>query len=426
MCSRRWSWRSPGCISCERRCWTAWSGCRIRSAKRCGSRSGSALVRRRTGFWSAWRCLGLLSEVAEERPLVCLVDDEQWLDRASARALGFVARRLQAESVGLVFAARVPGDEVAGLPELAVDGLARGGRADAAGLGAHRAAGCTRPRPDRRRDAGQSAGAAGAAAGDDAGAAGRRVRAARRDAAVRAGSRRASGGGSTLFRPRPGGCCSLRRRIRPAIRLLVWQAARRLGIGVQAATRCRRGRAWSSSARGCGSGIRWSARRPTGRRRCRSGRTLHARAGGGHRSAADPDRRAWHRAQAAPGPTRTSPKSSSGRPGRAQERGGLAAAAAFLERAALLTPDPGRRAQRLLAAARAKRDAGALDAALGLLVAVEAGPLDALRTAEVEHLRGQIALTSAAAATPPGCCSARPGASSRSTPAWRARRTWRP
>jgi DNA-binding CsgD family transcriptional regulator len=70
----------------------------------------------------------------------------------------------------------------------------------------------------------------------------------------------------------------------------------------------------------------------------------------------------------------------------------LAAAAAFLERAATLTPEPGRRAQRLLAAARAKRGAGALDEALGLLVAVEAGPPDALRTAEVEHLRGQIAL----------------------------------
>jgi DNA-binding CsgD family transcriptional regulator len=78
--------------------------------------------------------------------------------------------------------------------------------------------------------------------------------------------------------------------------------------------------------------------------------------------------------------------------GRAQRRGGFAAAAAFLERAAMLTPEPGRRAQRLLAAARAKRDAGALDAALGLLVAVEAGPPDALGTAEVERLRGQIAL----------------------------------
>ena len=67
--------------------------------------------------------LSLLAEVAEEHPLACLVDDAQWLDRASAQVLGFVARRLEAESVGLVFAARVPGDELGGLPELVVEGL---------------------------------------------------------------------------------------------------------------------------------------------------------------------------------------------------------------------------------------------------------------------------------------------------------------
>ena len=67
--------------------------------------------------------LSLLSEVAGERPLICVVDDEQWLDHASAQALGFVARRLAADPVGLVFAARVPGDELAGLPELMVEGL---------------------------------------------------------------------------------------------------------------------------------------------------------------------------------------------------------------------------------------------------------------------------------------------------------------
>jgi predicted ATPase len=69
--------------------------------------------------------LSLLADVAEEDPLVCLVDDAQWLDQASAQVLGFVARRLAAESVGLVFAARVPGEELAGLPELVVQGLQR-------------------------------------------------------------------------------------------------------------------------------------------------------------------------------------------------------------------------------------------------------------------------------------------------------------
>ena len=67
--------------------------------------------------------LGLLSEVAEERPLICLVDDEQWFDRASVQVLAFVARRLEAESVGLVFASREPSEELAGMPELTLEGL---------------------------------------------------------------------------------------------------------------------------------------------------------------------------------------------------------------------------------------------------------------------------------------------------------------
>src|SRR6204780_2332798 len=70
--------------------------------------------------------VGLLSETAGERPLICVVDDQQWLDHASAQALGFAARRLAADPVGLVFAAREPGQDVAGLPELVVAGLAAG------------------------------------------------------------------------------------------------------------------------------------------------------------------------------------------------------------------------------------------------------------------------------------------------------------
>ena len=77
-------------------------------------------------FLVAMAVLSLLSEVAGEQPLVCVIDDQQWLDQASAQALGFTARRLAAEPVGLVFAARVPSAELGGLPELAVEGLAVG------------------------------------------------------------------------------------------------------------------------------------------------------------------------------------------------------------------------------------------------------------------------------------------------------------
>ena len=106
----------------------------------------------------------------------------------------------------------------------------------------------------------------------------------------------------------------------------------------------------------------------------------------------DPDRRAWHRAQATSTPDEDVAAELERSAGRAQARGGLAAVAAFLERAAALTPESTHRAQRLLAAAGAKRDAGDLEAALGLLAGVEEGVLDELGRARVDLLRAQIAL----------------------------------
>ena len=135
--------------------------------------------------------LSLLSEVAQERPLLCVVDDAQWLDRASAQALAFVARRLLAEPVVMLFAAREPSDSLTGLPELVLRGW--GCRcARALGLGDPWPAGRADRRAGRRRDAGKPVGVARAAAGAQRRPVGGRLRVARRAVAVRAGSRRAS------------------------------------------------------------------------------------------------------------------------------------------------------------------------------------------------------------------------------------------
>ena len=333
--------------------------------------------------------LSLLADVAEERPLVCLVDDEQWLDRTSAQVLAFVARRLVAESVGVVFAARVPGDELAGLPELVVEGLGEG---DARAL---LDAVVTGPLDGRVRDriVAETRGnplallelPRGLTPAELAGGFGL------------PGAAPLSGRIEESFRRRldalPG---ETRRLLQLAAAepvgdpVLVWRAAERLGIRAQAAT--------AAAAAGLLEvGVRVRFRHPLVRSAAYRSASLPERQEV-HRALAavtdpelDPDRRAWHRAHAAPGPDEDVASELERSAGRAQARGGLAAAAAFLERAAMLTPEPARRARRLVAAARATRDAGAQEAALGLLVAVEAGPLDALSAAEVERLRGQIA-----------------------------------
>jgi DNA-binding CsgD family transcriptional regulator len=334
--------------------------------------------------------LSLLSEAAGERPLVCLVDDEQWLDRVSAQVLAFVARRLAAESVGLVFAARVRGGELAGLPELVVGGLRE---ADARTL---LDSVLTGPLDERVRDR---------LVTDSGGNPLALLELPRRltPAELAGGfglpdAVPLAGWVEENFRWQADALPTAARRLLLVAAAdptgdpgLVWRAAGRLGIGAEAAAP-----AAGAGLVEFGAWVRF--RHPLVRSAAyRSGSPEERHAV--HRALAeatdpeiDPDRRAWHRAQAAPGPDEDVAGELERSAGRAQARGGLAAAAAFLERAAMLTSDPGRRAQRLLAAARATCDAGALDAALGLLVAVEAGPPDALRTAEIEHLRGQIAL----------------------------------
>jgi DNA-binding CsgD family transcriptional regulator len=333
--------------------------------------------------------LGVMSEAAAERPLVCVVDDEQWLDRASVQALGFVARRLAAEPVGLVFAATAPGTELAGLPELVVEGLRE---EDARALLDSVLAGPvdarvrdlivaeTRGNPLALLELPRGLSPAELAGGFGLPAAGS-----------------LPGRIEESFRRQLAGLPEQTRRLLVLAAadpsgdpLLMWRAAGRLGIPVGA----------GAPAVGTGLvefGARVRFRHPLARlaayqsAQAQQRQEVHGALAAATDAAADPDRRAWHRAQAAPEPDEEVATELERSAGRAQARGGLAAAAAFLERAALQTPGPARRAQRLLAAARAKRDAGELDAALGLLVAAEAGPLDARQAAEMESLRGQIA-----------------------------------
>ena len=333
--------------------------------------------------------LGLLSEAAAEQPLICVVDDEQWLDRASLQALGFVARRLAAEPVGLVFAARMEGAELAGLPELVVEGL---GEEDARALLDSALPGSLDARV-RDLIVAEARGnplalmelPRGLPPGELAGGFGL-------PGAVSLPGRIEDSFGRQL-KGLPG---QTRRLLALAAAdpsgdpLLVWRAAGRLGIPVAA----------GASTMGSGLvefGARVRFRHPLARSAAylsvsvQQRQEIHRALAEATDPAADPDRRAWHRAQAAAGPDEEVAAELERSAGRAQDHGGLAAAAAFLERAALLTPAPKRRAERLLTAARAKRDAGELDTALGLLVASEAVPLVPLQTAEVESLRGQIA-----------------------------------
>src|SRR6185312_2497345 len=342
-------------------------------------------------FLVALATLGLMSATADEQPLFCVVDDFQWLDDGSAQAIGFVARRLLAEAVALVLAVREPSGErrLSGLPELELRGL---GEADARALldtvipgrideGVRdRIIEETHGNPlallelPRGLSAAELAGgfAVPASLGLSAG--------------IEDGFRRRL----EALPPDTLRMVQLAAADPVGDPLLLWRAAARLGIDPDAATPAVEADVLEIRAQ-----VRF--RHPLVRSAAyRSAtqserRALHAALAEATDADGPADRRAWHRAEAAAGPDEAVAEELERSAARAQARGGVAASAAFLESAATLTPEPAERVRRLLAAAHAKRDAGALEEALHLVTAAEAGTMTDLQAAEAEHLRGDVA-----------------------------------
>jgi DNA-binding CsgD family transcriptional regulator len=333
--------------------------------------------------------LSLLAEVAAERPLVCLVDDEQWLDRASAQVLAFVARRLGEEALGLVFGTRVPSTELAGFAELAVGGLAD---EDARAL---LASVLTGPIDASVRDqlvaeAGGNPLALlelprGLTAAQLAGGFGLPGAVALADTIEESFRRRAE-----MLPPEARRLVLLAAAEPLGDPVLVWRAAERLGIPATAAQA-----AAEAGLVEFGAQVRFRhplVRSAAYRSATRGDRQdVHRALAEVTDPATDPDYRAWHLAHATAGPDEAVASELERSAGRAQARGGLAAAAAFLERATELTPGSEQRAGRALAAAQAMAQAGAFGEALDLLAIAEAGPLGELGRARVDLVRAQLA-----------------------------------
>ncbi|HTU04767.1 MAG TPA: AAA family ATPase, partial [Trebonia sp.] len=332
--------------------------------------------------------LGLLAHAAGERPLLCAVDDEQWLDRASAQVLGFVARRLAAESVGLVFAARIPSSDLAGLSQLPVAGL---GAADARAL---LDAELTAPLDDWVRD--------------QLVAETRGNPLALLEWPRALTSQQWAGGFGLPGAVRlPGGVVEgFRRRLHalpePSRRLLliaaadplgdaglVWRAAARLEIDPEAA-----GPAVEDGLVEFGTRVLF--RHPLVRSVVYTSasvgdkRQVHDALAQVTDAEQDPDRHAWHRAHAAAGPDEDVAAELEGSADRAQARGGMAAAAAFLERATELTLDPEKRTERALSAASAQVQAGGFDAARDLLSVVKALMPNDFQQARIEMIDAEL------------------------------------
>ena len=344
--------------------------------------------------------LTLLSEVATERPLLCVVDDAQWLDQASAQTLAFVARRLSADPVGIVFATRDPGDDLGGLPEIEVRGLRNGDARALLGSAVgfvldervrDRIVAETRGNPlallelPRGLTATQLAGGYGLLG-----------------AQTVPGRIEQSFGQRLVTLPEDTRQLLLVAAAEPVgDPVVVWRAAERLGVGGEAAA--------GAEAEGLLTiRERVAFRHPLARSAvyrsasAQERRAVHMALAEVTDKQVDGDRRAWHLAEAAAGPDESVALELERSADRAQGRGGLAAAAAFLQRAVELTKDPARRGDRALAAAKTNQHAGAFDAALGLLSIAEAGELDERQRADVDLLRAQIAFRSGFGREAPG------------------------
>ncbi|HTP22800.1 MAG TPA: AAA family ATPase [Solirubrobacteraceae bacterium] len=338
--------------------------------------------------------LNLLAVIAEERPLLCLVEDAQWLDGASSQILGLVARRVLAESVAIVVAMRERTDEddFRGLPELHLAGLPeQDGRALLRGV----VTGRLDPRV-RDRLIAESRGnplallelpgrmtAAELAGGFELPAPGELPSHIEGHYLERVGELpEATQHLMLLAAAEPLGDAAL-----------VLRAGRTLGIETTALAP-----AEAAGLLEIGASVRF--RHPLVRSAVyraapvRSRQRVHEALAEVSDTDSDADRRIWHRALAATGPDEDVATELERSAGRAQARGGAAATAAFLDRAVALTPDPARRRERALAAAQASLGAGGFTAARGLLAMAGAGPLEEVQRAQIDLLQAQLAFVS--------------------------------
>ena len=332
--------------------------------------------------------LSLIAVAANGQPLLCVIDDAQWLDQVSVQTLGFVARRLMAEPVAMVFAVRDHPDVLAGLPELVIGGLSD---SDARDLLESVMVGGIDPRV-RDRIVAETRGIPLALHEVP-----RNV-----SAAELAGGFWNMGGRHSAGQIEEGFVRRIQSLPEPTRRLLLvaaaepvgdaalfLRAAAQLGIPVDAL-------APAEAAGVIEFGPRMRFHHPLMRSAVYRAadltdrRAIHRALADATDPQSDPDRRAWHAANAAAGPDDSVAAELETSAGRAQSRGGIAAAAAFLERATALTADPALRGARALAAAQAKRDAAAPAAAHELLAIAELAPLSDLQRAQAARLRAQV------------------------------------